>query len=83
MYETNKFTDIPVLPCSLISCLNFIADLVDLLTFCMLFCPLLNFFLKILLGIPYSLDLDWTRHFVGPDLGSYCFRKLSADDTSK
>ena len=30
-----------------------------------------------------SLDLDQTRHFFGPDLGSNCFQRLSADDSSK
>ena len=30
-----------------------------------------------------SLDPDWDRHFVGPDLGPYCLQKLSADDTRK
>ena len=30
-----------------------------------------------------SLDPDQARQFVGPDLGSNCLQKLSADDTSK
>ena len=29
-----------------------------------------------------SLDPDQARHFVGPDLGQYCFQMLPADDTS-
>ena len=28
-----------------------------------------------------SLDPDQARHFVGPDLGSNCLQRLSADDT--
>ena len=30
-----------------------------------------------------SLDSDQARHFVGPDLGPNCLRRLSADDTSR
>ena len=30
-----------------------------------------------------SLDRDEARHFIGPDLGSNCFYRLSADDTSR
>ena len=30
-----------------------------------------------------SLDRDQARHFVGPDLGPNCLRKLSADDTRR
>ena len=28
------------------------------------------------------LDLDQARHVVGPDLGSNCLQRLSADDTN-
>ena len=28
-----------------------------------------------------SLDLDQTKHFVGPDLGPNCLQRLSTDDT--
>ena len=28
-----------------------------------------------------SLDADQVRHFVGPDLGPNCSRRLSAEDT--
>ena len=30
-----------------------------------------------------SLDPDQARHFVGPDLGSNCLQKLTAEDTSR
>ena len=30
----------------------------------------------------YSLDPDQDRHFVGPDLGSNCLQRFSADDKS-
>ena len=30
-----------------------------------------------------SLDSDHAKHFVGPDLGSYCLQMLSADDTGR
>ena len=30
-----------------------------------------------------SLDPDQTRRFVGPDLGTNCLQRLSADDTSR
>ena len=30
-----------------------------------------------------SLDLDQTRHFVGPDLGPNCLQRLSVDGTSR
>ena len=30
-----------------------------------------------------SLDPDQNRHSVGPDLGSNCLQKLSADDTDR
>ena len=30
-----------------------------------------------------SLDPDQARHFVGPDLGTNCLQRLSADDTSR
>ena len=30
-----------------------------------------------------SLDPDQARHFVGPDLGTDCLQRLSADDTSR
>ena len=30
-----------------------------------------------------SLDPDQAQHFVGPDLGTNCLQKLSADDTSR
>ena len=42
-------------------------------------------FRKILSGIPSvsnSLDIDQTRHFLGPDLGPNCLQKVSADNTS-
>ena len=29
------------------------------------------------------MDPDQARHFVGPDLGTYCLLRLSADDTSR
>ena len=41
-------------------------------------------FRKILSGVPSvsnSLDPDQVRHYVGPDLGPNCLRRLSADDT--
>ena len=37
-------------------------------------------------GIPSvsnSLDPDRARHFAGPDLGSNCSQRLSADDKSR
>ena len=33
--------------------------------------------------MPKSLDPDHVRHFAGPDLGSNCLQKVSADDTSR
>ena len=30
-----------------------------------------------------SLDPDLAQHFVGPDLGTNCFRRSSADDTKQ
>ena len=30
-----------------------------------------------------SLDPDQARHFVGPDLGSNCLQRLSADNASR
>ena len=30
-----------------------------------------------------SLDVDQARHYVGPDLGSNCLQRLSADDTGR
>ena len=30
-----------------------------------------------------SLNPDQARHFVGPDLGPNCLKRLSADDTSR
>ena len=30
-----------------------------------------------------GLDPDQARHFVGPDLGSNCFQRLSADNNSR
>ena len=30
-----------------------------------------------------SLDPDQAQHFVGPDLGTNCLQKLSADGTSR
>ena len=33
--------------------------------------------------MPKSLDPDQARHFVGPDLGSNCLQRLSADIAGK
>ena len=27
-----------------------------------------------------NLDLDQTKHFIGPDLGQNCLQRVSADD---
>ena len=44
-------------------------------------------FQKILSGITIrvsnNLDPDQARHFIGPDLGSNCLQRLSADNTSR
>ena len=34
-------------------------------------------------SVKISLDSDQARHFVGPDLGPNCLKKLSADGTSR
>ena len=36
-----------------------------------------------LLSVSNSLDPDQDRHSVGPDLGSDCLQRLSADDKSR
>ena len=33
------------------------------------------------MSVSKSLNPDKARHFVGPDLGSDCLKRLSADDT--
>ena len=47
----------------------------------------MNFFGKVLSGntirISKCLDLDRAQNFVGPDLGSNCLLKLSADNTCR
>ena len=48
------------------------------------YCRLLTFFKsnfsqKRCTGVSNSLDPDQDRHFVGPDLGSNCLQRLSAD----
>ena len=47
----------------------------------------INFFRKnsfrITIRVANSLDSDQARHFVGPDLGSNCLQRLSADDTRR
>ena len=35
-----------------------------------------------IIRVSNSLDPDYARHFVGPDLGPNCLQRLSADDTS-
>ena len=60
--------------------------------FCMLSCRLLFFFqnqtfskdsFRNTLRVSNSLDTDQARHIVGPDLGSNCLKRLSADDTRR
>ena len=66
----------------------------DTSTLCMLdnfscfCCPLLTFFkiifsknsLRNTIRVSNGFDPDQDRHSVGPDLGSNCFHRLSADD---
>ena len=42
---------------------------------------MLDFFNNI--RVSNSLDPDQARHFVGPDLGPKCFKRLSADKAGK
>ena len=39
--------------------------------------------IKDTIRVSNSLDPDQARHIVGPDLGTDCLQKLSADDTSR
>ena len=52
------------------------------------FCKLLIFFFSKssfskILSVSNSLDPNHARRFVGPDLGTNCLQRLSADDTSR
>ena len=58
----------------------------------MLFCRLLMFFSKSMffqkrirntIRMSNSLALDQAQHFVVPDLGPNCLKRLSANDTSR
>ena len=46
------------------------------------FIIVLNAGFFITIRVSNSLDPDQARHFVGPDLGSNCLLRLSADDKS-
>ena len=42
-----------------------------------------NNYIRNIITVSNSLDLDQAQHFVGSDLGSKCLQRSSADDTSK
>ena len=55
----------------------------SMLLYCAIFNSLNAGFFFNTIRVSNSLDPDQARHFVGPDLGPNCLRKVSADDKSR